>query len=98
MSRLAESLSPTDFQFGGSTIIPSRDAKRLGNQLTAVRKFVLDGNWHTLEAISLAVGAPQASVSARLRDCRRLGLTVERKHVKNGLHLYRVINSSRKSD
>ena len=30
-----------------------------------------DGAWRTLDEISVAVGAPPASVSARLRDLRK---------------------------
>ena len=36
-----------------------------------VANLMLDGEWRSLEDISLATGHPQASVSARLRDFRK---------------------------
>lgn len=70
-----------------------RDAPRLRAQLERVRNLMRDGEWRTLAQIGDATGAPEASASARLRDLRREGLTVERKRVPkaNGLHVYRVL-------
>lgn len=75
----------------GQTIDLARDKPRLGDQLRAVFEFVKSGDWVTLRQISAAVGAPEASCSARLRDIRRLGFTVEREYVLRGLHRYRVL-------
>ena len=77
----------------GSTFDPAQDAERLGRQYTSVLSFTLNTGWHTLAGIASAVHAPEASVSARLRDFRRAGYTVERRRVPdgNGLHEYRVI-------
>lgn len=83
----------SEFRFLGSTFDERSDGKRLGKQLNAVKALMSDGYWRTLAEIESAVNAPQASVSARLRDCRRLGLTVERRargERKNGLFEYRV--------
>lgn len=76
----------------GSTFDPALDRERLGRQHQAVLAFVLNTGWHTLEGIAAAVRSPEASVSARLRDFRRDGFTVERRRVPdgNGLHEYRV--------
>jgi hypothetical protein len=51
-----------------------------------------DGFWYTLQEISLAVKAPEASVSARLRDLRKppFNLIVERRRRSAGTHEYRV--------
>jgi hypothetical protein len=53
-----------------------------------------DGRWRRLTAIAIAAQAPEASVSARLRDLRkeRFGShTVERRYVAQGLWEYRVL-------
>lgn len=74
----------------GATFVEERDGKRLAKQKTAVRDVMLDGEWRTLHLIAQITGAPEASVSARLRDLRKAGYLVERKYIKNGLHQYRV--------
>jgi len=48
------------------------DRERTGSQLGAVKKHMLKSDWQTLREISEAVGAPEASCSARLRDLRKL--------------------------
>ena len=81
--------------FGGNTFDEKLDGDRLRAQLAAVRAEVSDGQWWTLHRLSLAVDAPEASVSARLRDLRKPkfgGYIVERRRIPNGngLHMYRV--------
>lgn len=85
-------LNLLDWYPRGETADITRDGKRLGEQLQAVWAFVSDGEWHTLGQISEATQAPEASVSARLRDLRRLGKDVERQYVTRGLHKYRILN------
>ncbi len=86
----------SEWHFSGETYDHDRDGKRLGKQMRAVMNLVLieyRGFWLTLAFISANVHAPEASVSARLRDLRhpRFGeYTVERRYVANGLHEYRV--------
>jgi hypothetical protein len=82
--------------FGGETFDPKLDEERLRRQLAAVWSFMSDGQWHTLARIAAEVDAPEASVSARLRDFRKPkfgGHTVLRERIPlgNGLHRYRVI-------
>jgi hypothetical protein len=80
--------------FGGVTYDPERDHDRLVVQLEAVRRLMSDGRWRTLPAISSATGAPEASVSARLRDLRKAkfgGRQVERRYVSRGLWEYRLL-------
>lgn len=79
-------------RFHGSTFSEGRDGQRLGNQLAAVLDYMLSESWVTLNQIHKALGVPEASASARLRDLRRHGYTVERQRVKdgNGLHRYRL--------
>lgn len=92
MSRLAQVLAPEQFEFGGSTFDPAKDGARLSKQLKSVLALMSDGGWRTLADISQAVNAPEASVSARLRDLRREGYVVDRHRLpqKNGLHSYRL--------
>jgi hypothetical protein len=81
--------------FGGGTFDEGEDGDRLRRQLAAVWAVVSDGRWYTLSYISHEVDAPEASVSARLRDFRKLkfgGHKVDRQRVPNGngLHRYRL--------
>lgn len=69
------------------------DRRRLGKQQRLVEAFMCrEPVWRTLEEISLAVGAPQASVSARLRTMRANGFQVLRERVtsRGGLYKYLV--------
>jgi hypothetical protein len=79
--------------FDGRTYEPERDYVRLSGQLKRVFEFMQDGNWRSLDHIVLHTGGTTASVSARLRDLRKVkygAFKVERRHVKEGLFLYRV--------
>lgn len=80
--------------FDGETYEPDLDQARLGDQLCSVLGLMLDGQWRTLAGISALVHAPEASVSARLRDLRkpRFGAkTVERRRRGEGLWEYRLV-------
>lgn len=75
-------------QFDGATYDALQDHSRLHTQLRDVRDFMLDGEWRSLHIISSATGYPEASVSARLRDLRKIrfgGYTVLRRRVKDGM-------------
>jgi len=79
--------------FDGQTFSQPRDGDRLHAQLSRVRDVMRDGQWRTLASISEVVGAPEASVSARLRDLRKArhgSHTVARRYVERGLWEYRV--------
>lgn len=81
------------FFFDGRTYSHTRDGKRLSRQFADVLAYVADGRWHTLAEIAQAVRAPEASVSARLRDARKArfgGFAIEREYVSEGLHRYRL--------
>jgi hypothetical protein len=80
--------------FDGETYEPHRDHVRLSGQMLKVRNLMSDGEWRTLSRIALLVDAPEASVSARLRDLRKPrfgGWTVERERSEGGLHFYRLV-------
>ena len=60
-------LDLTDYRPQGSTINPEHDLARLSKQCRAVWAVTNSGQWMTLREISTACGAPEASISARLR-------------------------------
>ncbi len=79
---------------GGQTYDEARDEPRLNQQHTSVLELMKDGRWRTLERISEVTGIKETSVSARLRDLRKVqhgSHTVEREHLGRGLWLYRVV-------
>lgn len=84
--------TPPDMDRGGATYSHAFDYDRLNRQCRAVYDVVKDGAWRTLAHIAEAAGAPEASASARLRDLRKLGLTVDRDRDTEtpGLFWYRV--------
>jgi hypothetical protein len=81
---------PTPADFRGGTIDLERDGQRLNAQAQRVQSVMRDRQWHTLAEISAATGDPEASVSARLRDLRRWGFTIDRQYLRRGLHQYRI--------
>ena len=83
-------MNATDGHFSGATYDAARDGKRLGAQLELVERVMRDGEWRTLSQLAGLTDCPEASVSARLRDLRKIGYEVERRHIKNGLHTYRA--------
>jgi hypothetical protein len=80
--------------FGGFTFVAERDAARLTAQLGAVRDYMAShGGWRTLREIADATGYPEASISARLRDLRKVRFgahTVDRRYLTDGLWEYRL--------
>lgn len=81
------------FRFDGPAYVPERDDVRLTGQIKRVWSLMKDGEWRSLPAIAMATGDPEASISSQLRHLRkqRFGShTVDRRHVKNGLHEYRL--------
>lgn len=81
---------PPSMDRGGSTYDHARDFARLNTQQEKVWAVVRDGQWHTLADIAEKTGCPEASVSARLRDLRKMGCTVEHECIRRGLWRYRV--------
>ncbi len=78
-------------RFDGETYDGELDADRLGAQCRKVFGVMRDGQWRTLQRISEQSGAPEASVSARLRDFRKPrfgGYEVERRRVSDGSGLW----------
>ena len=83
--------------FGGDTFDPVLDGPRLTKQLDRVFGVLSSGRWYTLDELSTATRAPQASVSARLRDLRKTihgGWIIERRRrgdLARGLYEYRCL-------
>ena len=80
----------------GATFDPERDRRRLNAQMRRVVSAMLSGDWRSLAELSHLAAAPEASVSARLRDLRkdRFGASVvERVRVEGGLYKYRLLAS-----
>lgn len=75
----------------GETFDRKRDGARLNKQATDVFNLMRDGEWRGLRDIAAVTDHPEASVSARLRDLRKVGYTVERRNLGGGLWQYRVI-------
>jgi hypothetical protein len=76
-----------------TTYVPELDFNRLSTQLEKVRQLMSDGEWRTLGEISAKAQGSEASVSARLREIRKNGRTVERRRKgdpRSGLFEYRV--------
>jgi len=87
-------MSVLDCEFEGKTIVPERDAARLRRQYDRVFAVMSDGQPHTLAEISKRTGDGEASVSARLRDMRRVKFgsnDIRTTHVADGLHQYRLV-------
>ena len=61
------------FDFDGETYEKQLDRHRLSGQFMRVRRLVLESYplWFTLRELSDALGYPEASISARLRDLRK---------------------------
>ena len=84
-------------QFDGHTYNHLQDSFRLHRQLGKVWDVVKNGAWSTLREIAAQIGAPEASVSARLRDLRKPKFgsnIVEREHTGQGLYRYRLISGN----
>lgn len=74
----------------GTTYQPELDKERLGHQARRVLALMIDGAWRTLAEISAVTGDPEASVSARLRDLRKVGYQVADDRTGSGGWRYRV--------
>jgi hypothetical protein len=85
----------------GETFEKRADGERLKSQQRRVEELMQDGEWRTLHEIAVALRKqfgghfPEASISARLRDMRRAGYTVERerKGPNAGLWKYRAVKA-----
>lgn len=78
--------------FEGATYDETLDRDRLSTQIKVVLTTMLDQNWHTMQSIAAAIGAPEPSVSAQIRNLRKEkhgGYVIERRRVNN-TYEYRI--------
>ena len=59
--------------FKGSDYDPALDEDRLLKQIGRIYSVMIDGEWRTLSEIAFTVKAPEASISAQLRNLRKEG-------------------------
>jgi hypothetical protein len=80
--------------FDGITYEPTLDQDRLASQLERVAALMADGRWRTLDEIVAECGGTAASISARLRDFRKVRFgahQVDRRRIGHGLFEYRLV-------
>jgi hypothetical protein len=86
-------MNQVELRFDGATYNHERDSSRLGDQMLAVYCLMKDGQPRTLAQIAAITSAPEASVSARLRDLRKPrfgGYQIDREYISRGLFRYRM--------
>jgi hypothetical protein len=79
--------------FDGRSFVQARDGERLATQHTRILEAMQSGGWWTLRELSAATGAPEASVSARIRDLKKTRFgshKIESQYVRRGLWQYRM--------
>jgi hypothetical protein len=86
-----------DLALKGDDYDPVRDAERLRTQVGRIYILCRDGKWRTVRSISKELEEtyhaffPENSVQAQLRNLRKLGVTVERRRISDGLSEYRLV-------
>lgn len=94
-AQLIEITEP-ELNFDGATFVQEQDGARLTKQLKRVFDLVKDGKWRTLGEIAEATGDHEQSISARLRDFRKVkfgSYNIERRRrgeASAGLFEYRL--------
>ena len=80
--------------FDGETYDRKLDHKRLSGQLGKVHHALSGGSWWTLRQLANLTSAPEASVSARIRDLRKEkfgGYKIKTCRFAGGLWKYRMV-------
>lgn len=78
-------------QFHGETYVEELDGKRLRGQSLDVFQAMQSGAWFTLAQLHMITGHPEASISARIRGYKAMGIDHDRERIGNGgLHRYRL--------
>jgi hypothetical protein len=78
----------------GELFQPALDGLRLNDQHETVKRLMADGRWRTLPEIHDITGFGEASISARLRDFRKLRFgehTVNRRRRTAALFEYQLV-------
>ena len=77
----------------GPAYVEERDGERIALQMDAIYQYLSQQRWLTLSEIEDALGYPQASISAQLRNLRKPrfgGHRVIKRYVSNGLWAYQL--------
>ena len=83
--------------FSGSNYNPELDHKRLTTEIGRIRALMIDGKFRTLGEIATSTGDKEASISAQLRNLRKLahgGYVVDKRRRgqrESGLFEYAVV-------
>ena len=80
--------------FDGCDYDHNRDSQRLSKQQEKILNLMRDGEWRTLRHIAYVTNAPEASVSAQLRNFRKPKFgnhTLEKDYHGDGLYYYRLV-------
>jgi hypothetical protein len=83
--------------FDGKTFDFLKDSPRLTSLLHKVLDYLKDGQYHSLHDIQVHCGGTECSVSARLRDLRKIKFGshhIEAKREEGGLWTYRLNSNS----
>lgn len=57
--------------------------------IEVIKNILLDYQWHTLEELNRRSGIPEATISARIRELKRI-FNIEKRQIKNGKWEYRI--------
>jgi len=84
-------------RFSGADYDPERDRERLMRQIDCIREVALNAGWVTVQKLAIAcrkkfpnTGFPENSIQAQLRNLRKVGFRLERRHVSGGLFEYHL--------
>ena len=86
-------LGDASVYFDGESYDRNRGKARLSTLMSRVKAIMWSGNWFTLRTLAEQCKGAEASVSARIRDLRKErfgGYEVERKHLLDGVWVYRL--------
>jgi hypothetical protein len=89
-------MSGEKFYFNGEDYCASLDKKRLKLQIVQIYLIIKDGKWRTLPELEKETGYMSSSISAQLRNLRKLrfgALKIEKRrrgNPTNGLFEYRL--------
>jgi|TARA_B100000586_G_scaffold265245_1_gene236684 hypothetical protein len=87
-------MEQTQIHFDGVTYDPKLDYTRLTTQLGKIYNLLNTGRWFTLRQLADLIKAPEASVSARIRDLRKPKFgehNIEHERLSNGVWRYRMV-------
>jgi hypothetical protein len=86
--------------FSGAAYEPDIDRERLTRQIDCIATVAMAGDWWTVAKLTTvcrkrypSIGFPECSVSAQIRNLKKIGYGVERRGLGGGLFEYKVTPS-----